>query len=165
MKIRQASEFDLQAITRIQNECYSGHFIESADSFAAKLSAHPDFSFMAVHDDIPVAYAFALPWVFGDVQDLNGLEYSIPQNANGLYAHDFAVSPAARGSGVAERLLQSVLEAGKSKGYEQVFLVAVQGASSYWRRHGFEAVQANAALQRRLSTYGEGATYMARSSG
>jgi predicted N-acetyltransferase YhbS len=163
MNIRRASEVDLQAITRIQGECYSGYFIESADSFAAKLSADSEFSFMAVQGDHPVAYVVAFPWIFGDVPELNGLEYAIPQNADGLYLHDISVSPLARKSGIAKRLLNTVLNEGNAKGYKQVFLVAIHGAASYWSRYGFKAVQADAGLQQRLSPYGEGATYMARS--
>ncbi|MDX9706976.1 MAG: N-acetyltransferase [Azospira sp.] len=162
MKIRRASLCDLQDIARIQGECYSDRFIESKASFAAKLTAHPDFSFVAFRGELAVGYVFALPWVFGSVPDLNGLAYSIPPDADSLYIHDIAVGQVARRAGLAERLLDSVLEAGREKGFGKAFLVAVQGASSYWQRHGFEAVQPDEALQHGLSAYGEGATCMAK---
>lgn len=163
MRIRRVSEFDLQAITRIQSECYSGKYIESAESFAAKLAAHSDFSFVATDHDVPVGYGVALPWVMGDIPALNGIEYLVPQDSDSLYVHDIAVIPVARGSGVAGLLLETVLEAGRSRGYRQAFLVAVQGAVSYWKRYGFEAVAINEELQFRLAAYGENATYMVKS--
>lgn len=162
MKIRPVLQCDLQDIARIQSDCYSDHFIESKASFSAKLSAHSDSSFMALQGELAVGYVVALPWLFGSVPDLNGLEYSIPPNADGLYIHDIAVARAARKSGVAERLLNTLLESGRTKGYKQVFLVAVQGAASYWILHDFEAVSAVVELRRSLSAYGEGAAYMAR---
>jgi predicted N-acetyltransferase YhbS len=162
MKIRRACKSDLTAMVRIQHECYSGHLLESADAFAAKLSADPDLSFIALRREVPVAYVVAIPWVFGDVPALNGDDCAIPAKADGVYVHDLAASPAARNSGVAGNLLRCVTEAGKAKGYRQAFLVAIRGAASYWRRYGFEAVAVGDALQRRLSAYGEGARYMAK---
>lgn len=162
MMIRRISRSDLLDITRIQDECYSDHFVESKASFSAKLSAHSELSFVALQDGLVVGYVFALPWVYGGVPTLNGLEYSIPPNADSLYIHDIAVSRVARKAGLAERLLNSVLDAANQKGCRRVFLVAVQGASSYWRRHGFEDVYVSSELRQCLASYGEGATYMAR---
>lgn len=162
MKIRPVSRSDLQDIMRIQSDCYSHQFIESKDSFLAKLSAHPDSSFMALQGNLAVGYVIALPWLFGDLPDLNGLDYVIPPFADALYIHDIAISPVARKSGVAERLLNTLLDSCSAKGYKQVFLVAVQGAASYWQRYGFEAVKADIELRRSLSAYGEDATYMTK---
>src|SRR5690606_331761 len=160
MQIRRLSPNDLEHVSRIQQECYSGRFIEPADSFAAKLSAAPDFCYLAVHNNTPVGYVVALPWVFGDIPDLGGLEYAVPEHADGLYIHDIAVAPAARQEGVARELLNAVLNAARLKGYRGVFLVAIKGASSYWERHGFQAVQVDGRLKHGLSAYGEGAVYM-----
>lgn len=149
-------------VSRIQRECYSEDILESVDSFSAKLSADSDFSFMAMQSEMAVGYVVALPWVFGGILDLDGVEYSVPPDADSLCIHDIAVSFKARNVGTARHLLNAVLDAAKSKGYRRLFLIAIQGASSYWERHGFEAVQVNEKLKRRLSAYGEGATYMAR---
>lgn len=162
MNIRTASQSDLPDIARIQSECYSDHFVESQESFAAKLAANSDFSFIAEQGNAAVGYVFALPWLFGDVPALNGHQYSIPPNADSLYIHDIAVGRSARQGGLAKRLLHAVLDAARSAGFAQVFLVAVQGASSYWQRHGFEAVPIDDHLRRRLAAYGADATYMTR---
>lgn len=163
MKIRRMSQTDLPAISRIQRECYSETILESVDSFSAKLSASPDFCFVAVQRQQVVGYVVSLPWVFGVIPELDGSECSIPPNADGLCIHDMAVTPSARDIGAAKHMLNTVLEAANQQGYKRIFLVAIQGASSYWRRHGFEVVPAGASLKRDLSAYGREAVYMVKS--
>lgn len=162
MKIRKLSQPDLPEVLRIQRECYSQDFLESADSFSAKLSAYPDFCFMAVQGEIVVGYVVALPWVFGEILDLDGVEYSIPPDPDSVCIHDMAVSPNARKAGAAKQLMDAVLDTAKQRAYERLFLVAIQGASSYWKRNGFEVVDVDESLKRDLSMYGEEATYMTR---
>lgn len=62
----------------------------------------------------------------------------------------------------ARHLLNSVMDAAYARQFARICLVAVQGASSYWSRYGFAAVQASVIAQRKLSMYGDGATLMAR---
>ncbi len=162
MEIRILSQPDLPGISRIQGECYSQDILESLDSFSAKLCAAPEFCFMAVHGEQAVGYAVALPRIFGDIPDLNSVEHSVSSNADSLCIHDLAVSPSARRVGIASQLLKAVLDAARERGYKRIFLVAIQGASSYWQRHGFEALQVDESLKRGLSAYGKGATYMVR---
>ncbi|WP_280569614.1 GNAT family N-acetyltransferase [Chromohalobacter sp. 296-RDG] len=162
MKIRKISQTDFMDISRIQRECYSEDLLESVGSFSAKLSANSDFSFIAVQNEMFVGYVMALPWIYGELLDLDGVDYSVPVDADSLCIHDIAVSRKARNAGAAKYLLNAVLESAKSRGYRQLFLVAVQGASSYWKRQGFEAVQVSEELKHHLSAYGEGAEYMTR---
>ncbi|MFL1404755.1 GNAT family N-acetyltransferase [Marinobacter sp. M1N3S26] len=162
MSIRKLSQPDLPDVARIQRECYSQDILESMDSFSAKLTACPDFCFMAVQRELPVGYVVALPWMFGEMLDLDGVEYSVPLQADSVCIHDLAVSPSARRAGAANQLLKAVLDTARERGYKRIFLVAIQGASSYWQRHGFEAVQVDEALRRGLSAYGEDAVYMVR---
>lgn len=162
VKIRPMSQFDLPEVSRIQRECYRESILESVDSFSAKLSVSPDFCFMAIQEEQVAGYVVSLPCVFGEIPDLDGTEYTVPSSADSLCIHDLAVTPGAREAGAANRLLDTVLDAARVQGYCRVFLVAIQGASSYWKRHGFQVVQADAAFQRNLSAYGEGAVFMAK---
>ncbi len=162
MKVRRMLHADLPDVSRIQQACYSPEILESENSFSAKLSANPDFCFMAVKGGMPTGYVVALPWVFGEVLDLDGDHYTVPSGADSLCIHDMAVSPMARKSGSAQHLLNAVIDTAKHKGYKRIFLVAVQGAASYWKRHGFKIMPADDTLQRELSEYGEGAVYMAK---
>lgn len=162
MKIRKMSQADLMEISRIQRECYSEDLLESVDSYSAKLSANSDCSFIAMQNEIVVGYVVALPWIYGEMLDLDGVDYSVPVDADSLCIHDIAVSRNARNGGTAKYLLNAVLESAKSWGYKKMFLVAIQGASPYWKRQGFEVVQVNEKLKHHLSAYGEGAEYMTR---
>jgi predicted N-acetyltransferase YhbS len=163
MEIRKISHLDLPEVSRIQQECYKESLLESVDSFSAKLSASPDFCFLAIHGNQVVGYVFSLQCLFGEIPQLNGSEYSVSYNADSLCIHDLAVSPTARNMGVAKHLVNTVLDAATHWKYERIFLVAIQGASSFWKRHGFEIVQdQNETLQRDLSAYGDDAVCMAR---
>lgn len=162
VKIRRMSLSDLPEISRVQRECYNESILESVDSFSAKLSASPDFCFMAVQGDLVVGYVVSLPWVFGEIPDLDGAEYLVPSNADSLCIHDMAVTPSARKVGAAKQMLNTVLDSAKHRGYKRIFLVAIQGASSYWMRHGFKAVHVGESLKRDLSAYGEEAVCMAK---
>jgi len=162
MKIRGMSQFDLPAVSRIQRECYSESILESVDSFSAKLSASPDFCFVAVQGQLVVGYVVSLPWIFGEIPKLDSAEYSVPPEADSLCIHDMAVTPSAREVGAAKHMLNTVLGTANHMGYKQVFLVAIQGASSYWMRHGFKVVPAGKSLKRELSAYGQEAVYMVK---
>lgn len=165
VKIRRMSPSDLPEVSRIQRECYSESLLETVDSFSAKLSVAPDFCFMAVQGDLVVGYVVSLPWVFGEVPDLNGAEYPVPPNSDSLCIHDMAVTPTARKAGAAKHMLDAVLDIAKHRGYKRISLVAIQGASSYWMRHGFKIVHAGELLKSDLSSYGQEAVYMAKTEG
>ncbi|WP_280564350.1 hypothetical protein [Chromohalobacter sp. 48-RD10] len=61
-------------ISRIQRECYSEYLLESVDPFSAKLSANSDFSFIAMQNDMLVGYVVALPWMYGEMLDVDGVD-------------------------------------------------------------------------------------------
>lgn len=71
--------------------------------------------------------------------------------------HDLAVSPAARGLGVAAALFGCVRDWSAGAGYRGMRLVALADAVSFWARQGFAVVPA--ALP---PGYGEGACLMER---
>ncbi|WP_280564727.1 hypothetical protein [Chromohalobacter sp. 48-RD10] len=93
------SQADLLDISCIQRECYSEDLLESVDSFSAKLSANSDFSFIAIQNEMKVGYVVALPWVYGEILGLEGVDYSVPVDADSLCIHDIAVSRKARNGG------------------------------------------------------------------
>jgi GNAT superfamily N-acetyltransferase len=128
VKIRSLSTWDLADVARIQQACYSGHFIESIDSFAAKLSAHSGFSFVAESGGVAVGYVVAFPWTFGEVPELGGLDYTPAPDTDSLYLHDLAVIPDARSSGAAQRLF----DADRSTRSWAPHGPRGSGASSWW---------------------------------
>ena len=160
--IRPLLPEDLAEVTRIQEECYRDDLIEASDSFAAKISARPGFCFMAEQEGVAQGYVIALPWVSGQTLELDSSDYAVPANADCIYVHDVAVCPPARSLGAAGQLLETVINAAEENGFKRICLVAVQGAASYWHRHGFEVVTLDAAAHQKLARYGDGARYMVR---
>ena len=83
---------------------------------------------------------------------------TMPDHDDWLYVHDIAVDPGYAGIGLAARLMQAVLEAGRRLDLTRAMLVAVQGAEPYWARHGFVAQAAPMPVQ----GFGDGAVWMSR---
>lgn len=153
---------DLDEVCHIQSQCYDESILESSASFAAKLKASAYFSFMAEKDGAALGYIVAVPWVFGEVLKLNGSKFTISPSADSICIHDLSVNPESRSLGVASALIGSVLDAANNKGFNRVFLVAIQGASSYWKRYGFVPVSVGESTQQYLLSYGDDAQYMVR---
>ena len=87
---------------------------------------------------------------------------ALPDGADHWFLHDCAVSPAAQGLGVGQALLRQA--AGQAASHLlRASLVSLQGAVSYWRRHGYAPVDADAVgLAEKLAGYGPNASYMTR---
>ena len=83
---------------------------------------------------------------------------ALPAPADWLYVHDIAVDPAWAGAGLAGKLLDAVLAAGRRLSLRRAMLVAVQGADGYWARYGFVAQPPPMPVQ----GFGEGAVWMSR---
>jgi predicted N-acetyltransferase YhbS len=162
MQIRRLTPVDLSAVMQIQAQSYHAHLHEPPESFAAKLSAGANYCFVAIRDDAVIAYAVAIPSLFGEWLELGDVEQCVPGNADCVYLHDIAVRPDARSSGAASALVEAVLSAAAADGYTRAALVAVSGARSYWERHGFDSASIDDRRRQQLSAYGEGATYMVR---
>lgn len=160
MHIRPMQKQDLNSLIDIQLACYQGDHIESLPSFAAKLKAAPAFCWVAEKDNTVLAYAIAMPNTFGTVAPLDAHHYELPSETESLYLHDIAVSPAARKLGLANVLLDTLLEKATDQQYQKAFLVAVEGASSYWQRHGFMPSEISASMKQKLARYGDDAVYM-----
>ena len=82
----------------------------------------------------------------------------LPAPGDWLYVHDIAVDPDFVGAGLARQLLTEVLAAGRRLALARAMLVAVQGADTYWARHGFVAQSAPMPVL----GFGDGAVWMAR---
>ena len=102
------------------------------------------------------------PWDSGLPPVLDVELDALPDGADHWFLHDCAVSPAAqgrRGPGA----VATGGRPGRLAGLLRASLVSLQGAVSYWRRHGYAPVDADAAgLAEKLAGYGPNASYMAR---
>ena len=157
---------DLDAVLRIQRQCYHTALLEDGAALAAKIAAANQYAvptaWCAEHPQgALLAYAIAYP--------LNPARqpprWNTPcapapvADATHLYVHDIAVAPAARRARLAERLLAQVLAQGRALHLARAALVAVQGAQTYWRRQGFVLSANNAPL---LDSFGTDAQWMER---
>lgn len=159
---RLLSPADIGEICRLQEVCYSADFHESPRSLLAKVLAAPQSCFLACREGRAVAYILALPWKAGEPIALDSACCSIPQAADCMYIHDMAVGPSARGGGAGRQLLERVHAVAERLSLRRHCLVAVQGAASFWERHGFRRQEAGSGIDSCLARYGPDAVYMER---
>ena len=160
IQLRALAVSDVDAVLRIQAQCYGESFVEPHEVFARRLCSPAHCSWAAVRGDEVVAYLAAY-WSRPEaITPLNG-DFACYEDASVLYLHDMAVSEAAAGQGLARRMVQVLKAQARAHGVQRTALVSVQGSRLYWERQGY-AVQSvtNAVQQQHLDSYGEGALYM-----
>ena len=156
MNIRVASVADLDDILRIQALAYGEYFNEPAEALMAKLMLANESSFVALKDDVVCAYAIAFPWVGGAPVMLHSIDISLSGDANVMYIHDVAVDPQQHKMGIAQSLVDAIVERSNDLGIHSFELVAVQDSAEFWKRNGFTE-HGNAGAE-----YGGGAIKMKR---
>lgn len=160
LQLRPLRVDDVDAVLRIQAQCYGADIGEPREVFVQRLQSPVHCSWAALQADVVVAYLAAYWSLPGVITPLHG-GFASYVDASVLYLHDMAVSPAAAGQGVAQALLQATRTAARERGMRQTALVSVQGSRTYWERQGYAvAAVADAAQQQHLASYGEDAVYM-----
>lgn len=166
--IRLLTHADLPAVRGLQAQCYPEPYQEPEAAFAAKLRASPATAWGVAAQRMPggepqlAAYLFALPVQGLQWPGLHAAFWSAPAQPDGLYLHDLALHPAARGQGWAQRLLAVAREHAVQQGWTRLVLVAVQGSEPFWSRQGFARVPSIDLAQAGVSTasFGEQACAM-----
>ena len=160
--IRLMQIADLSAVVRLQDHCYADEFYESPQVVAKRLMLYPQSCWLACYQDKVWGYLFSYPSRLGQINPL-GAEFGQYEQANCLYLHDMAVSPDARGQGVATALLQQALTYASTLGLPYAALVAVQNSAAFWQQQQFSAVDSlSVPASLALTSYGEDAIYLAR---
>lgn len=160
--IRLMQKSDLAAVVRLQDHCYADEFFESAEVVAKRLMLYPQSCWVACYQDKIWGYLFSCPSKLSQVNPL-GAEFGQYEHANCLYLHDMAVSPDARGQGVASALLRSAIDYATSLDLPHLALVAVQNSAAFWQQLGFTSQPAlTSTAQHALASYGDNAVYLAR---
>lgn len=163
LTIRPLQAQDMPAVMRIQAACYSAIVPESPQSMGAKLRAAPAFCHGAWRGEVLVGYLLTLPLRGLELPPLDAPTCTLARQPDALYLHDLALSPAARGSGAGQMLVQAALTVGVRRGLRQALLVAIQGSRPYWQRQGFAVLDdVPAATQAKLASYGADARLMRR---
>ena len=164
--IRPANAADLPAILRIQDACYSSITPEDPQAYLHKLALAPDCAFVMDSAATGVqAYVFALPIALSEPPSLNAHGFACNHAADCLYLHDMAIDPAARGQGLSAPLMGAFFAAAAKRQLPWCSLIAIQNSSAFWARWGFAAaaISRSAAIQSKLSSYGQ-AQYLLRRS-
>jgi GNAT superfamily N-acetyltransferase len=151
---------DLDRVVEIAAIGFPDHF-EGRDCFENRLALWPKGCFVLAAASRVEAYLVAYPWRAGTVPPLNAVIAALQAEAEVLYLHDLALTPAVRGQGWSRPAVQSVLALARAGGWPDVALVAVNDAVDFWRGHGFEVCEAPG-LADKLSSYGPDARYMTR---
>ena len=137
---------DVDGILAVQALAYPGFLLESAGFFLNRLALAPRHCWIADGAESgTLGYAISYPWDSGLPPVLDVELDALPDGADHWFLHDCAVSPAAQGLGVGQALLRQAAGQAASQGLLRASLVSLQGAVSYWRRHGYAPVDADAA--------------------
>lgn len=164
VSVRPMQGGDIAAVLEIQRACYPDLMQESAAAFSAKLGLAPQGCWVAEEQGRLLGYLFSHPWTHARPPELDTPLAALPATADSYFIHDMAISPAAQGRGVAQRLFRAALDGAKRAGFRRSALVAVQGADGFWQRHGYLPVRRVAPrLSAKLAAgYGSSAVLMAR---
>ena len=158
---RSMTEADIDGVVTVARLSFPDHF-ESRECFENRLALSPAMSFvLADADDTVRGYLFAYPWKGQTAPALNTLIEAIPAEADRIYLHDLALDPFARGGGHTRGIVERLVDQVRADGWTMMALVAVNDATAFWQRMGFQAVTAPA-LAEKLASYGDDACYMVR---
>ncbi|MBP6500736.1 MAG: GNAT family N-acetyltransferase [Thauera sp.] len=155
LALRPLRPTDLPSVLAIQRAAYGDGYQESATVLGRKLELAPQACWLAHAGKEAVGYVFAHPWDAAGAPALHVPLAALPAAADRGFVHDLAVSPAARGLGVAAALFARVRAWSGAAGHRGMRLVALADAVPFWGHHGFTTLPA--ALP---EAYGAGALLM-----
>jgi GNAT superfamily N-acetyltransferase len=164
--VRALCAQDLVAVHALQAQCYPAAYQEPVAAFAAKLAASPETAWGVDHPSqsgVLMAYLFCLPIEGLQWPALHATQAVAPVQADGLYLHDLALHPDARGRGLGQALVSHARRWAVANKLLALRLIAVQGSVPYWQKLGFAALseQALRASSADLGSFGAQACAMA----
>ncbi|PNU06389.1 GNAT family N-acetyltransferase [Novosphingobium guangzhouense] len=154
---------DIDGVVDVARASFPDHF-EARACFEERLALFAQgCSVLADPADEAVrGYLIAYPWPLGAIPPLDSLLGSVPQARTAYYLHDLALHPDVRGQGHASPAVRQLFAVLRGLGGDEVALVSVNDTAAFWQGQGFAAVPPDAALQRKLASYGPDARYMRR---
>jgi|EndMetStandDraft_4_1072995.scaffolds.fasta_scaffold25405_2 GNAT superfamily N-acetyltransferase len=152
---------DLDGVVSVARVAFPDHF-EAPACFAERFALFPQGCFVLASDDAVRGYLIAYPWPPGAIPPLDSLLGALPEDRDALYLHDLALHPDLRGRGHARSIVARLVVTAKAWGTRQIALVSVNDTRDFWRGLGFQVVDGDAVIARKLASYGADATYMVR---
>lgn len=156
---RAMREGDLPTVVEIADEVH-GVFTEPLAVYAERLALYPDGCRIFEKDGAIVGFLVTHPWHRDAAPKIGAMLGRIPEGTGSYYLHDIALLPAARGTGAGGAAMAFVLEQAARAGCDEILLVAVHGADSYWSAQGFDYAEPGAD-----GPYGPGSHMMRRGLG
>lgn len=123
--------------------------------YANRLALYPQGCRVLERDGKVLGYLIAHPWLSESPPALGAMLDALPARPECYYLHDVAILPAARSGGAGRAAFDYCLTRAAAEGLPAIELVAVNGADSYWRALGFEAIANDDAEK-----YGDGSALM-----
>ena len=151
---------DLDRVSEIAAIGFPDHREERA-CFANRLALSPAGCRVLEAPEGLEGYLVAYPWMLGSAPALNTLIEAIPADADVVYLHDLALTPAVRGQGQSKPAVAAVVDLARAHGLSTLALVAVNDAVGFWQGHGFH-VRETPEMAAKLISYGADARYMTR---
>lgn len=150
---------DLASVSAVATEVHPD-FPEDDAVFANRLGLYGEGTYVLENGPSILGYAITHPWKGFDVPALNTVLPALLGNDT-YYIHDIALLDAARGSGAASKIVSILAIHAVDAGFGSMSLVAVNGSSGFWHKHGFEIVYRQDLLSK-LGTYSHDARFMLR---
>jgi GNAT superfamily N-acetyltransferase len=151
---------DLPAIGALSDAVHES-YSEDVAIYAERLGLYPSGCFTLWQAERIGGYLISHPWYRDSPPALNAVLGSIPATADTYYLHDIALLPSVRGGGSGRIAVDLVMDLARKAGFQDVTLMAVNGADRFWASVGFTYVDATDPAAK-PSSYGEGSYLMRR---
>lgn len=152
---------DLDSVVAVAAAAFPDHF-ERRDCFAERFALFPQGCFALAAGEAVQGYLVAYPWPIGAIPPLDSLLGALPDSRETWYLHDLALLPGLRGQGHARPIVERLAAEARDQGAERIALVSVNASMPFWQGLGFEPVAGDAALARKLESYGAASRYLVR---
>lgn len=160
--LRSMQREDLSQVLAVQKQTFGTELCETLDVFTNRFEIFGEFFKVVVLNNLVQGYMICFPWRLGE-SPMNNEKFpeSLP-SFNCFYLHDIALLKQARGSGLAQELINHALLCSKKLGFNTLSLVSVEQAGDYWVKRGFSPFENLPPEKDEFirSVYGQGARLM-----
>jgi predicted N-acetyltransferase YhbS len=135
----------IDAIHSLQLDSYRPEFHEEKSTFLHIVCGSPDLCFVAFEDHetgTPIGYILAHSCKVGIIPALNTVP-PLDANSRECWVHDLCVKDSARGAGIGAALCRTLVSAARWGCYKTIRGVSVQGTEEFWKKQGFEPMEAH----------------------
>lgn len=153
---------DLAAVAALSTRVHP-NFPERPEVLAEKFRLFPRGCSVLSSGGAIAGYCFSHPWTKGAPPPaLDAFLGEIPRQADSYFIHDLTLDASMRGRNLAAALVPALLQVARETKLSHIALVAVNGASPFWSRMGFERTPDEAMQAAARTKYDAGAIHMQR---